>query len=480
MIKMRPVLGSVVVQGAIGLVLFGFMASGNLPSAAAEEPADTYQSVINIEMGEHVAPTSTEEEVYERLDVFTEVLSTIQKQYVDPITAGEILQAAIDGMIAKLDPFSSYMTPEVYQETKLNLKGEFGGAGMQIERKDNHIAVVAVLPGTPAERAGIQVGDLLLKVDDLELGSSLREAVQKIRGPVGSTVTLTIKRAGQEEPLVIPLVRETIHMENVISEILPDHIGYIRLTQFQETAVNDMKQALSKLRAADIQSLIVDLRNNPGGVLPSAVGITEQFLEPDRLIVSVRNRQGQQQEYKGHGGGEGMGMPMVVLINKGSASASEIFAAAMQDWKRALILGTTTYGKGSVQSTVRLSDGSAVRLTTAKYYTPNGRSIHGGGVHPDHVVIQEVPEDVAKAIAEAPGDKEKKEGDKEKTSDKGHTTSPSFSNKAKRPIEYVPKDKAKDTQLQRAISLLKSGEVTDPVTLPAVPAEGPAGPPPLP
>ena len=327
-------------------------------------------------------------ETYEELKTFTEVLAHIQKHYVEEVKTKDLVYGAIRGMLATLDPHSAFMPPDVYKEVQVETKGEFGGVGIQIGIKDNRLTVIAPIDGTPAERAGIKAGDFILKVNEEPTKDmTLVDAVQKMRGPKGTKVTLTIQREGAAEPMVFVLTREIIKIESVRSKMLDGSIGYIRVTQFQDQTAKDVSAALRKLREQKMQSLILDLRNNPGGLLTSAVEVSEQFVGPNRLIVYIKTREGRKDDYVSHTKEQQPDdYPIIVLVNEGSASASEIVAGALQDWGRAVVVGVQTFGKGSVQTILPLGDGSGLRLTTAKYYTPKGRSIHGVGINPDIVV----------------------------------------------------------------------------------------------
>jgi carboxyl-terminal processing protease len=326
-------------------------------------------------------------ETYDKLKVFAEVLSQLEKNYVEPVDTTKLVDGALQGMVNTLDPHSAYMPPDVYREIQVDTKGEFGGLGIQIGMKENRLVVISPIEGTPADRAGVKAGDFISDIDGTTTKNmTLIDAVNKLRGPKGTKVILTLQREGQGKPIRVTLTRETIKIQSVKSQMLDDHIGYIRLTQFQEQTSADLKQALKQLLAQGAQSLILDLRNNPGGLLTSAVEVSEQFLPKNKLVVSIRGRSGSPEEYHANGESPVTDLPMIILVNAGSASASEIVSGALQDWGRAVILGTTTFGKGSVQTIIALSDGSGLRLTTAKYYTPKDRSIHGVGIVPDIVV----------------------------------------------------------------------------------------------
>ncbi|MDH3503597.1 MAG: S41 family peptidase [Nitrospirota bacterium] len=392
-------------------------------------------------------------EPYEELQVFAEVLSQVKKHYVEETQTKDLIQGALRGMLAGLDPHSSFMTPDMFKEMQVETKGEFGGLGIQIGVKNNRLTVISPIEDTPAFEAGIQPGDTIIKVDDKPTKDlTLMEAVQHMRGARGTSVELTIEREGLENPLVFTLKRDIIKIQSVRSKLLEGNVGYVRLSQFQEATVDDLSTELEKLVSKNIQGLILDLRNNPGGLLTAAVGVSEQFLESGRLVVSIQGRNGKKDEYRARANSKNYQYPMIVLVNHGSASASEIVAAAMQDWGKAVVIGTTTFGKGSVQTILPLSDGSGLRLTTAKYFTPNGKSIHSIGVQPD-IVIDPKPAQLAK--------QESSEGKKEESAVVSPAPSP-----AKPSATSAPQDKdqaqpipPEDLQLLKAVEMLKSWKV---------------------
>ena len=403
--------------------------------------------VLGLLVGKGVEKTGHASESYEELKIFAEVLTQVKKHYVEEVQTDDLVHGAVRGMLKTLDPHSAYMTPEMYKEMRVETKGEFEGLGIQIGIKDHYVTVIAPIEGTPAHAAGIQAGDVILKVDETPTKDlTLMEAVQRMRGPKGTSVTLTVRREGAPEKLSFTLVRDTIKIRSVRSRILDEHIGYVRISQFQESTPQDLGRELGKLQEEDAQGLILDLRNNPGGLLSSAVGVSEQFLQPDTLVVSVKGRDGRKDEYRASPPTGPHEYPMIVLVNQGSASASEIVAAAMQDWGKAVILGKTTFGKGSVQTILPLSDGSGLRLTTAKYYTPSGESIHSVGVKPDIVVepkpitVDEEQKEAAAPEEDAPPSSEENNGeDKQK--------------------DLEAELMKKDVQLQKAIELLKTWKV---------------------
>lgn len=362
--------------------------------------------VLGVLLGKGLEKTGHATETYEELKTFSEVLTQVQKSYVDETKVKDLVQGAIRGMLSTLDPHSAYMTADMYKEMQVETKGEFGGVGIQIGVKENRLAVIAPIEGTPAHRAGVKAGDFITKVnDETTKDLTLMDAVQKMRGPKGSKVNLTIQREGVPEALQFTLVRDTIKIESVKSKVL-DNIGYVRLTQFQESTGRDLIKVLKQFKEQKLQSTILDLRNNPGGLLTSAVEVSEQFLPSGKLVVYTKGRESKKDEWVSKGKDQMDDSPMIILVNEGSASASEIVAGALQDYGRAVIVGTTSFGKGSVQTILPLGDGSGLRLTTAKYYTPKGRSIQSTGITPDIVVKPQPPTTVAKAGEAKSGEKE--------------------------------------------------------------------------
>ncbi len=408
---------------------------------------------LGLIIGKGLEKTGYAGESYEELKIFAEVLTQVKKHYVEEVPTDDLVHGAVRGMLKTLDPHSAYMTPETYKEMKVETKGEFEGLGIQIGIKDHHVTVIAPIEGTPAHAAGIETGDLILKVDEvLTKNLTLMEAVQRMRGPKGTTVTLTVEREGAPGTLSFTLIRDTIKIRSVRSRIVDDRIGYVRISQFQESTPEDLSRELVKLRDKGTQGLILDVRNNPGGLLSAAVGVSEQFLQFDQLIVSVKGRDGGEDEYRARPSMDPYEYPMIVLVNQGSASASEIVAAAMQDWGKAVILGKTTFGKGSVQTILPLSDGSGLRLTTAKYYTPRGESIHSVGVKPD-IVVEQKPMTV---------DEEQKEPtatplEEDVSSSSSNERSDGNDSDTKEALEVELMKK--DVQLQKAIELLKTWNV---------------------
>ena len=413
--------------------------------------------LVGVLIGKGWERTGYASETYEDLQIFAEVMAQVKKHYVEETQTKDLVQGAVRGMLTSLDPHSSYMTPEMYKEMQVETKGEFGGLGIQIGIKENHLTVIAPIEDTPAFAAGIQAGDFITKVNDEPTKDlTLMEAVQKMRGPKGTTCTLTILREGIDSPLNFTLTRDTIKIQSVRSRIYEGTTGYIRISQFQESTPEDLSNTLEGLKEKEIQGLILDLRNNPGGLLTAAVGVSEQFLESGKMVVSIKGRNGRKDEYLSRLNGQVYEFPMIVLVNQGSASASEIVAAALQDWGKAVIIGKTTFGKGSVQTILPLSDGSGLRLTTAKYYTPKGKSIHSIGVKPDIVV-----EPKALTVAQV--------GDSKGTGPgaPAGAMAPTSSTPPKVEEETAPEDEKdkengipeNDVQLQKAMELLKTWKV---------------------
>lgn len=387
---------------------------------------------------------------YEELRVFAEALNMVKKHYVDEVKTKDLITGALKGMLNSLDPHSGYMTPEAYKDLQVETKGEFGGLGIQIGMKDNILTVIAPIEDTPAFRAGIKAGDKILKIDNESTRDmTIHDAVSKMRGPKGTKVTIHIFREGWKDTQPFTITREIIKIKSVKPKMLEDGIAYIKLTQFQEGTSKDLAQALEKLSKEGMKSLILDLRNDPGGLLNSAVDVTDQFLPKGKLVVYIKGRKGEKIEYFTEGRSKAYtDIPMVVLVNQGSASASEIVAGALKDWNRAIIIGTQTFGKGSVQSVVPLSNGAGLRLTTAKYYTPKGTSIQGVGITPDIVVKIE-----SKTAKAHPVTREK---DLER-----HLKNEQIKEQPKDDPEQavLEVDEKEDTQLQRAIDTIKAWKV---------------------
>ena len=334
--------------------------------------------------------------LYEKIDLFGEVLENIQKDYVDEVDQSDMMDSAINGVLQSLDPYSAYMSPELFKEMQTDTRGEFGGLGIEIGMEAGVVKVISPIDDTPAAKAGIKAGDYIVKIGNEQVqGKSLLEAVKLMRGPVGTSIDLTIRRKNVKKPLEFKIVRKIIEVQSVSSKIIGDekNLGYIRLKSFNENSDKQFLKSLKEFeKKSKIKGYVFDLRNNPGGLLTKAINITDFFLDEGE-IVSTKGRQiSETRKFFARKGDEAKGKPIVVLINYGSASAAEIFAGALKDHKRAIILGENSYGKGSVQSIIPLRNGGGIRLTISKYYLPSGKSISEVGVTPD-IIIEEEGED---------------------------------------------------------------------------------------
>ena len=328
---------------------------------------------------------AAENDVYKKIDLFGEVLEKINKEYVDEINQSESMDAAIDGLLQSLDPYSAYMSPEIFNEMQTETSGEFGGLGIEVNMESGVVKVISPIDDTPASRAGIKAGDYIIKIDDIQVqGKSLSEAVDLMRGPVGSSIILTVRRIGQKKALTFEIVREIIQIKSVKADLLKNDVGYLRLTSFNENSGDQIREQIREFeKNENINSYILDLRNNPGGLLSQAIRISDFFLDNGEIVSTKSRKASENRKWFAKKGDLIGGKTLVVLINYGSASASEIVAGALQDHKRAIILGENSYGKGSVQSIIPLKNKGAIRLTVAKYYLPSGKSISEVGVSPD-------------------------------------------------------------------------------------------------
>jgi carboxyl-terminal processing protease len=328
---------------------------------------------------------------YESIELFTDVMAIIKKSYVEEVDTKKLVYGAINGMLSSLDPHSSFMPPETYKEMKIDTKGAFGGLGIEITVKDGVLIVISPIEDTPAFKAGVKAGDMILKIDDkFTKDLNVNDAVKRMRGQKGTKVTLTIMREGFEKPKEFPLVRDVIQVKSIRSHLMDGGYGYVRITQFQEKTDDDLSKALKTLKEenkGELKGLVLDMRNDPGGLLDQAVKVADHFVPGGQMIVYTEGREkDSKMQFTAKKGGKEPNYPIVVVINGGSASASEIVAGALQDHKRAIILGTQSFGKGSVQTIIPLSDDSGLRLTTARYFTPKGRSIQAKGITPDITV----------------------------------------------------------------------------------------------
>ena len=402
---------------------------------------------------------------YESLESFSNILAIVRKNYVEEVETKNLVSGAINGMLHSLDPHSAYLTPDLYKELQSDTQGRFGGLGIEITVKSGILTVVSPIEDTPAAKAGIKPGDQIFKIEDeFTKDMSLVDAVKKMRGLKGTKINLTIKREGTTDLMEFSLVRDIIRVQSVRSRTLEPGYGYIRLAQFQERSDRDLQRALEKMAAekTGIRGLVLDLRNNPGGLLTQAVRVSDLFLESGMIVYTEGRIEAQRQKYFAQKDGTWNDFPIVVLVNNGSASASEIVAGAVQDHKRAVVLGTKTFGKGSVQTILPLDDSSALRLTTARYFTPNGRSIQATGIVPD-IVLENTPEEGKAEGSRRPSLREENLP--------GHLNNP---NNQSSPQEQIDREREKqipssaptgdetidkDAQLKRALDLLKSWDV---------------------
>ncbi|MEI8153813.1 MAG: S41 family peptidase [Hyphomicrobiales bacterium] len=402
-----------------------------LGSAAKAAPADTYR----------------------QLNLFGDVFERVRADYVEKPDDQKLIETAINGMLAGLDPHSSYMDPKSFRDMQVQTRGEFGGLGIEVTMEDGLIKVVTPIDDTPAAKAGVQANDLITKLDEDQVqGLTLNQAVEKMRGPVNTKIKLTIMRKGQDKPLELTLTRDVIRVRAVRSEVKGDDVGYIRMTQFNEQTTDGLKKAIvdinAKISKDKLKGYILDLRNNPGGLLDQAISVSDAFLEKGE-IVSTRGRNAEEtQRFNARAGDLTGGKPVIVLVNGGSASASEIVAGALQDHRRTTVIGTRSFGKGSVQTIIPLGSGNgALRLTTARYYTPSGRSIQAKGITPDIEVLQDVPDEL-KTKTDTKGEASLR-GHLKGDAGKEQTGSQS----------YIPPDAKDDKALNMAQDLLRGVQV---------------------
>lgn len=337
------------------------------------------------------------DELYKKIDLFSEVLEKIKDDYVEDINQADVMDAAINGVLQSLDPYSSYMNPEMFENMETETRGAFGGLGIEVGMEAGVVKVISPIDGTPASKAGIKAGDYIIEIDGMQVqGKTLMEAVALMRGPVGKPIELTIRRKGLRKSIVKKIVREIIQIESVSTKIIENNIGYLRLTSFNENSSDQLKSKIDKMKKKNkIKGFILDLRNNPGGLLSQAIKISDFFLNDGEIVSTKGRRKRENRKWFAKKGDRIDGKPLIVLINYGSASASEIVAGALQDHKRAILLGENSYGKGSVQSIIPLKNRGAIRLTISQYYLPSGKSISEIGVTPDFEVEEENGDDFA-------------------------------------------------------------------------------------
>ena len=333
---------------------------------------------------------SNENDIYKKIDLFSEVLDKINKEYVDEVNQSEAMDAAINGVLQSLDPYSAYMSPDSFKNMQTETSGEFGGLGIEVSMEAGVVKVISPIDNSPAEEVGVKAGDYIVKIDDVQVqGKTLSEAVELMRGPVGSDIEITVRRRGERKALIFTITREIIQVASVKSEIKDGQTAYIRLTSFNENSSKQIKNKIKEFKKdKKIKNYILDLRNNPGGLLSQAIKISDYFLENGEIVSTKSKRKYENRKWFAKKGDIIDGETMVILINYGSASASEIVAGALQDHKRAILVGESTYGKGSVQSIIPLENEGAIRLTVSKYYLPSGKSISRVGVNPDIVIAE--------------------------------------------------------------------------------------------
>ena len=330
------------------------------------------------------------ESIYDKIDLFGEVLDKINKEYVDEVNQSDAMDAAINGVLQSLDPYSAYMSPELFEEMQTETSGEFGGLGIEVGMEAGVVKVISPIDNSPAEKAGVKAGDYIVKIDGIQVqGKTLTEAVDLMRGPIGSPIEITIRRIGERKSFIFEIVREIIEVKSVKSNLIDDKVGYIRLTSFNENSANQIKDIVKKFKKENnINKYILDLRNNPGGLLSQAIKISDFFLNSGEIVATRGRKSNENRKWFAKKGDIIDGETLLVLINYGSASAAEIVAGALKDHKRAIVIGENSYGKGSVQSIIPLKNKGAIRLTISKYYLPSGKSISGKGVTPD-ITIEE-------------------------------------------------------------------------------------------
>lgn len=422
-------------------------------------------TVLNVTQT-HSATTSNSD-LYRQLDLFGDVLERVRSDYVEKPDDTQLIENAINGMLSALDPHSAYLSPKHFRDMQVQTRGEFGGLGIEVTMENGVVKVVSPIDDTPAARAGVQANDLITHLDNEQIvGLTLEQAVEKMRGPVNTPITLTVMRKGQEEPVEIKIVRDIIRI-NAIKARRENDVAYIKVSTFNEQTHTNLVKAVQNLEKEignDIKGYVIDLRNNPGGLLDQAIAVSDDFLERGAIVLTKGRNNEETQRSQARPGDVAGGKKVAVLINGGSASASEIVAGALQDHKRATVIGTRSFGKGSVQTIIPLGANGAIRLTTARYYTPSNRSIQAKGIDPDIIIEQELPEEMkakqTQTSAKVRGESSLRghlKNDKEKEEQSGSSA-------------YVPKEPEKDTQLQYALNFLR-GKITLPATTAAPPVE---------
>ena len=332
---------------------------------------------------------ANDEDIYDKIDLFGEVLDKIKKDYVEEVNQSDALDAAINGVLQSLDPYSAYMSPEIFKEMETETSGEFGGLGIEVSMEFGVVKVITPMDNSPAEKEGVKAGDYIVKINGVQVqGKTLSEAVELMRGPIGSKLEITVRRKGVKKALIFEITREIIEVKSVKSKIIDNNIGYIRLTSFNENSSSQIRSKIKEFKKNEVKKYVLDLRNNPGGLLSQAVKISDFFLDNGEIVSTKSRKSYENRKYFAKKGDLIDGETLIVLINNGSASASEIVAGALKDHKRAIVIGENSYGKGSVQSIIPLKNKGAIRLTISKYYLPSGESISGTGIIPDIEVVE--------------------------------------------------------------------------------------------
>ena len=445
------------------LVIFGFIFVFRPQISIGEEKESL--SVDTLELTEKSDDAVEEDDFYKEIELFTDALTLIRSDYVEDTKYKELIYGALKGMLSSLDPYSQFLDPEAYTEVKVETEGEFGGLGIEITVKDGILTIISPIDDTPAFNVGLKADDKIVKIEgELTRDITLMGAVKKLRGKPGTDVAITVMREGAGKLLDFTITRDIIKIKSIRkAKVFENNIGYIRLSEFQERSPQDLEEALRKLEKEGMDALVLDLRNNPGGLLDSAVKVAEKFIPAGKVIVSTRGRLGRQNMvFRSSLRTEHREYPLIVLISKGSASGSEIIAGAIKDYKRGMLLGTKTFGKGSVQTVVPLGDGSALRLTTSKYFTPNGICIHEEGIEPDVEVefkdtgeldVKEESEKVFETIEEEIDKEDKKESKKKE--DKKESKKKEENGITTTLEDYMKEQGYHDNQLVRAVDLLK-------------------------
>lgn len=402
-------------------------------------------TVVNLTRSQSAVAANSE--IYRQLDLFGDVLERVRSDYVEKPDDAKLIESAINGMLTSLDPHSAFLNAKHFRDMQVQTRGEFGGLGIEVTMENGVVKVVAPIDETPAARAGIQTNDLITHLDGEQImGLTLQEAVEKMRGPVKTPINLTVVRKGVEEPLKIKVVRDVIRI-NPVKARAEDDVAYIRVTTFNEKTAANLEEAVAKLKkemGSNLKGYVIDLRNNPGGLLDQAISVSDAFLDQGAIVLTRGRNLEETQRSNAQKGDLTDGKKVAVLINGGSASASEIVAGALQDHKRATIIGTRSFGKGSVQTIIPLGSNGAIRLTTARYYTPSGRSIQAKGIEPSIKVEQEIPEDMKEKLGESPRGEASLRGHLEGDGEEASGSS-----------AYVPREKEKDTQLLFALDFVR-------------------------